>query len=107
MSSGWVMSFSCSGDYFDIMCVLKQLYDIGKFIIPIVLIVYLIIDFAKLVITSKDDEKKKRVKLIHTRLIAGVVYFLLPTFVFLIINLCVSTNKTELNAVRDCWYSAK
>lgn len=97
------MKLSCSGDYFNIMCVLKTLYNMGKFIIPVILIIYLVIDFAKLVLSSKDDDKKKIVKLIHTRLIASVIYFVLPTFVFLVLSLCVSNDLSGLSFIRDCW----
>lgn len=52
-----------------------------KIVIPILLIIFGMIDLGKAVIASKDDEIKKATKGLAMRAIAAVVVFLIPTIV--------------------------
>lgn len=58
-----------------------------KIAIPILLIVFGIIDLGKAVIASKEDEIKKATGSLVRRAIAAVVIFLLPTIVTFIMGL--------------------
>ena len=50
-----------------------------KIVIPIVIIVFGMIDLGKAVVASKDDEIKKSVKSLVMRAIAGIIIFFTGT----------------------------
>ena len=58
-----------------------------KIVIPVLLIVFGMIDLGKAVIASKEDEIKKATGSLIRRAIAAVVIFLLPTIVTFLIGL--------------------
>ena len=58
-----------------------------KIVIPIVIILFGMIDLGKAVVASKDDEIKKSIKSLIMRAIAGIVIFFIPTLVGLIFRL--------------------
>lgn len=58
-----------------------------KIAIPIVIIVFGMIDLGKAVVASKDDEIKKSVKSLVMRAIAGIVIFFIPTLIGAIFSL--------------------
>ena len=68
-----------------------------KIIIPIILIIYGIIDLGKAVVGSKEDDIKKAVKQLAFRVIAGVVIFLIPTLISVIMGLVSNFNTTAKN----------
>lgn len=60
-----------------------------KIVIPILLIIFGMLDLGKAVVGAKDDEIKKALKQLAMRAIAAVVIFLLPTiiaFIFTIVD---------------------
>ncbi len=62
---------------------------IFKIVIPVLLIIWGMIDMGKAVVGSKDDEIKKASKSLMMRVIAGVVVFFIPTlvgFIFTIVD---------------------
>ncbi len=65
-----------------------------KIAIPIVIIVFGMIDLGKAVVASKDDEIKKSVKSLVMRAIAGIIIFFIPTLVGAIFSL-VSEFKDD------------
>ncbi|HIR74025.1 TPA: hypothetical protein IAB95_00820 [Candidatus Ventrenecus avicola] len=70
-----------------------------KIVIPILLIVFGMLDLGKAVIASKDDEIKKATKSLAMRAIAGVVIFFLPTIVGLVLGLI--SNFSSSGAADD------
>lgn len=64
-----------------IILFVRNLLDIAKFLIPMGLIVIISIDFAKSVISSKEDEMKKNFNLAIKRLLFAVFLFLVPTVI--------------------------
>lgn len=52
-----------------------------KILVPVLLIVFGSIDFAKAVIASKDDEIKKSARSLGIRVIIGVLIFFIPTII--------------------------
>lgn len=52
-----------------------------KIVIPIILIIFGMIDLGKAVTSSKDDEIKKATQALAKRAIAAVVIFFIPTIV--------------------------
>ena len=65
---------------------IKKLLNIVFILVPIGLIVMLSIDFAKNVISGKDDEMRKNLNIAIKRLIFVVALFLVPTIVKFAIN---------------------
>lgn len=74
---------------------LGRVFSVVKIIIPIIIIVFGVIDFFKAVIGSKDDEIKKSVKSLIMRLIAGACIFFLPAIVHFVFRLVDDWNDYE------------
>lgn len=76
-----------------------------KIAIPVLLIVFGMIDLGKAVIASKEDEIKKATGSLVRRAIAAVVIFLLPTLIGFIMTLVTdftSNAKTDFDVCKDC-----
>ena len=54
---------------------------IFKVAIPILIVIFGIVDLGKAVTASKDDEIKKAMKQLGVRLAAGVLIFFIPTLI--------------------------
>ena len=74
-----------------------------KIVIPILLIVFGMIDLGKAVIASKDDAVEKATQTLIKRLIAGVVIFFIPFLVGAVFNLI--DNFKDLNDDADYKYN--
>lgn len=75
-------------------------------IVPVVMIVLGTIDLFKAVVASKEEEIKKRQKTLITRLIAGIIVFLVPAIVTLIMGLIGKGNSKDKNNWKHCWKKA-
>jgi hypothetical protein len=77
-----------------------------KIVIPIILIIFGMLDLGKAVIASKDDEIKKAMKSLAMRAIAAVVIFFIPTIVGLVMglvsNFSSSGAESDYNVCRSC-----
>lgn len=71
----------------DIWQVVGIVLLVFKIVIPILLIVFGIMDLGKAVVGSKDDEVKKSIRSLAMRAIAAVVIFFIPTLVTIILGL--------------------
>ncbi len=69
------------------MLFLGKILSFVKIIVPIVIIVFGVMDFYKAITSSKDDGLSKAVKSLVIRVIAGVCIFLLPGIVQLVLNM--------------------
>ena len=58
-----------------------KILGVFKIVIPLLVIIYGMIDLGKAVVASKDDEIKKAAKQLLIRIIAGIVIFFIPTIV--------------------------
>ena len=80
--------------------------SIFKFVIPLLIIIYGMIDLGKAVVASKDDEIKKAAKSIGFRLAAGILIFFIPTIVMMIFGWVNSYNElmdeSEFQVCQDC-----
>ena len=65
----------------EIMAVLGWVLTLIKVAIPIIIIVYGIMDLAKAVVASKEDEIKTGAKRLLWRAVAGVAIFFVPNLV--------------------------
>lgn len=76
-------------------------------VVPILLIIWGMIDFAKAIIGQDEDKIKAGQKLFMKRLIAAVLVFLIVTIVQLLINIAASVAEgdgsgTDVNSVWGC-----
>jgi hypothetical protein len=58
-----------------------KILGVFKIVIPLLVIIYGMIDLGKAVVASKDDEIKKAAKQLLIRILAGIVIFFIPTIV--------------------------
>ncbi len=58
----------------------------AKIIVPIIIIIFGSLDFAKAIVASKDDEIKKSAKSLAMRAIAGIIIFFIPTIINFIVS---------------------
>jgi len=95
------------GDLFPILRLLKILYGILQFLIPIGLILFGAMDLGKAVIAGKEDEMKKAQSSFIKRVIYAVVFFLLFTIVSLVMNVVADTTvDTGEESWSQCWSCA-
>ena len=79
----------CTSDVQTILGLVNTILNLIRWVIPIILIVMVTMDIAKIVITSNNDEKevKAATKKFTTRIIYAVVIFLIPTIIRAIFGL--------------------
>ena len=93
----------CS-DLWEIWQIIGWVLWIFKIVIPIIIIVFGMIDLGKAVVASKDDEIKKSIKQLTMRAIAGIVIFFIPTLVGAVFNIVNSFQevKGEYRVCANC-----
>ena len=72
-----------------------------KIIIPILLVVYGMLDVGKAVVGAKDDEIKKSLKSFAMRAAAAVVIFFIPSIVGLLLSVIDASTNSANNAVKS------
>lgn len=77
----------CQGNVLRVFTTLGWIFFILKILIPLVLIIFGVIDISKAVLSSKDDEIKKSTKTLIMRVVAGIIIFLVPSFLNFIVGL--------------------
>lgn len=85
-----ILSICESSSVLKVIYMVKTIITIIKVSVPIMLIISLMIDYARAVINN--DELKKSNKKLVSKIIAALLIFLIPTFISLIINI-VGTNS--------------
>ena len=81
----------CKNTY-EVWELVGKLLFVFKIVIPILLIVFGMIDLGKAVVGAKDDEIKKATKQLLMRAIAALVVFLVPTIVGFLVTLISNWN---------------
>ena len=95
-----VTGFTCGGaDVLKIIKFVKILLDMIFFIVPMGLIVIIIIDLAKNVIASKDDEMKKNFGIAIKRIMYCVALFLVEPIVTFAIDFIGENSETYLDCI--------
>lgn len=85
----------------NVIAIVRLVMNIICIAVPIIMILMGTIDLFKAVTAGKDDDIKKKQKALITRIIAGVLVFLVPTIVSVLMDL-IGVSKW-----RTCWNSAK
>lgn len=75
-----------------------------KIVIPLLLIIFGMIDLGKAVIASKDDEIKKATKSLAMRAVSAVVIFFIPTLVGIVMGVVGSFGdvKEDFDICKAC-----
>lgn len=90
----------CSDDTMkNVMALVKLVMEVICILVPIVMIVLGSFDLFKAVTAGKEEDIKKKQKALITRIIAGVLVFLVPTIVSLLTGL-MGTEEWK-----SCWNS--
>lgn len=79
--------FGSKEDPNSIRYLINEILQYPRIIVPILVIIFGILDFAKAVIAGKEDDMKKAQKTFIKRLIIGVAFFFIPVFVDIIMGL--------------------
>ena len=75
-----------------------------KIVIPILLIIWGMLDLGKAVVAAKDDEIKKATKSLAMRAISAIIIFFIPTLVNVVLSMVsnFSTVKDDWDVCRSC-----
>lgn len=84
----------------NVIAIVRLVMNIICIAVPIIMILMGTIDLFKAVTAGKDEDIKKKQKALITRIIAGVLVFLVPTIVSVIMNLI------GVSSWRACWNNA-
>ena len=74
-----------------------------QIVVPILLIIWGMLDFAKAVIGSDEDKIKAAQKVFFKRLIAAAIVFLVVTIVKLLVNLVGTINGDSVDSTDSIW----
>ena len=75
---------------------------IFKIAIPLVIIVFGMMDFGKAVVAEKDDEIKKNAIKLGRRAIAGVIIFFIPSIVIWLFKTVPSYDSKDFGVCEAC-----
>ncbi len=86
----------------NIWSILGYIVMVFKIIIPLLLIVFGMVDLGKAVVSSDEKAISKAVSTLIKRFIAAVVVFFIPTLVSAIFNVLGILNSSEYNTCVQC-----
>lgn len=91
------------------LSLIKQLINIVKIAVPIILIVMGIIDLAKAMMSPDDGAMKKSQGSFIKKIIAAVLVFLIPTILDLVLGIIATgtNNQVDTGNWADCWKYAE
>lgn len=81
---------------------------IAQVVVPVILVIFGVIDFVKAIVSQKEDEIKKGQQVFIKRLITGILIFFVVVIVKFVVSLLSSDKESEsiLSCV-DCFISNK
>lgn len=91
---------SAGSEIVKVMAIVRLIMNVICIAVPIVMILMGSFDLFKAVTAGKDEEIKKKQQTLIKRLIAGVIVFLVPTIVSVLMNLI------GVSGWRACWNNA-
>lgn len=100
LASDTVVNCSQDSTLVNVIAIVRLVMNVICIAVPIIMILMGTIDLFKAVTAGKDEDIKKKQKALITRIIAGVLVFLVPTIVSVIMNLI------GVSSWRTCWNNA-
>ena len=93
------------GDLAPVIRLVKSFVKLIQFGIPIMLILFGMIDLGKAVISSKEDEMKKAQGTLLRRFIYAVAVFLVVTLVMFVMNMVSDSQAkgADTSSWKNCW----
>ena len=99
-SCGNINNFVFSGMFPYVVSTIVMLI---KIVVPILLIIFGMLDLAKAVIASKEDEIKKAQMTFVKRLIAAVIVFFVVSLVQLVVRFVASNDENSIMSCFNCF----
>ena len=98
----------CSDGMLTIVKIIRNVVEIIKWGVPILLILFGTIDLAKAVIAGKEDEMKKAQNTFIKRLVYAVAVFLVVALVQFVMSIVgdSSSSDNDFSSWSDCWKKA-
>ena len=87
--------------------VISIVYKLIQFIVPVLLIIFGMIDLVKGITAQKEDEIKKGQQIFIKRLVTGVVVFFIFVFVKLFVSLLADGNSASIMDCVECFIANK
>ncbi len=101
-----IMVPSICSELWEVWQIIGWVLFVFKIVIPLIIILFGVIDLGKAVVASKDDEIKKSVKSLAMRAVAGIVIFFVPIIVGAVFSLVTEFTeepyKTEYGICATC-----
>jgi len=85
-------------DTANIWQVVGYVFMVAKIVIPILLIIWGMLDLGRAVVAAKDDEIKKATKSLAFRAVSAVIIFFIPTLINVVVGLI-----SDFANVKDDW----
>ena len=85
----------------------NTLVTLIKIGVPLLLILFGMLDLGKAVMAQKDDEIKKGQKTLITRCIAGVIVFFVVVVVQLLVGVVAGNDKAGISGCLNCFVGGK
>nr|MBP3259066.1 hypothetical protein [Bacilli bacterium] len=99
-----VVGFDCNdASVASIIKTVKTIYNLLRYVTPVILIIMGSIDFLKATIAGKDDEIEKNRKKFMNRLFLAVIIFLILSIFQLTTNVLERAGVTNSNSWVECW----
>ena len=97
-----ISSFCSSSNYQKITKFIGWAISVVKVLVPVLLLIFGLIDFYKAVMASKDDALSKSMKTFIIRVAAAILIFFLPSMITFIFTLIDDWNKDYETNYRAC-----
>ncbi len=96
---------TCAGIEMDRMIpdTIHTIVTLIKIIVPILLVIFGMLDLGKAVMAQKDDEIKKGQQTFFKRLLAAAIVFFIVVIVQLVVGLVASDDKANVTSCFDCF----
>ena len=84
--------------------IIGMLIFIAKIVVPLLLIIFGVMDFYKAMVNSDEKTTKEAIHIFARRIIAGIIVFFIPTIIGVILGLVddYSATKNAHSKCQDC-----
>ncbi len=94
----------CNSDMQVVFGIIVTLFDLIRFLIPIILIVLCTIDIFKIIVSKKEDEIKKLRKDVLMKIVYAIIIYLLPFLIPTILKLANNIVPFDYDdSWKECW----
>ena len=101
-----IVDINYCDDLLPLIKVIKTVFNIIQFVIPIALILFGTIDLGKAVISSDDKEVKAAQSRLIKRCIYAAAVFFVVLLVTVVMNIVASSGESGTKKWKTCWNAA-